>query len=195
MPDGGPEDLRTALVTGARLLFGWAYVAVAVLDLTMGFETGPYLLFHLVLLTGGLLLLGLGRLHKPPTPFAYVVITALAVATLVLAAIPPTSSACCMRDLDVRHGYPLTVLGWDHGQQLHFAPAHTVADVAFWFLAWLLLRAVVTELRPRRGAPKPDAHPTHAEERAAPAPSASALVEGEEQPTGPPGGESVGGLP
>ena len=222
MREGGPDDLRTTLVIGARLLCGWACVAVAVLDLFMGLETGPYLLFHLVLLVGGVLLLGLGKLRKP---FSYAVIFALAVVTLVVAALPATSRACCMRGLDARHGYPLTVLGWDHGQQVHFAPAHAVADLTFWFLVWLLLRVALASLRPHPATPSPRRR-SPLIEQAGPVVEGSALpadgsagpalpadgsagpdlpadgsadaalpADGSADAARPPGGESVGGLP
>jgi hypothetical protein len=139
--------MRATLVTGARLLCGWACAAVAVLDLFMGAETGLYLVFHLVLLAGGLLLL----LGKPLNPLAYAVTTALAVLTTVVTALPTTEVACCMRGLTVRHGYPLTLLGWDRGEQRHFAPAHTVADLAFWFLAWMIVAVAVAGVRSRSG--------------------------------------------
>jgi hypothetical protein len=162
----GDGDLRTTLVVGARLLCGWACVAMALLDLLMGVETGPYLVFHLVLLAGGLFLLGLGKLPKPLKPFEYAVITSLAIVTTVATALPTSDAACCMRGLDVRHGYPLTLLGWNHGRPVHFAPAHTFAALTFWFLAWLLLRVFVGTLRPRREAPAAPPS-THAEDRAA----------------------------
>lgn len=179
MPEGGSDDLRTTIVIGARLLCGWACVAVAILDLFMGPDPGLYLVFHLVLLAGGLLLL-----RKPLNPFEYAVITGLAIVTTALAALPSTEAAtCCMSALDERHGYPLTLIGWNHGQPAHFAPAHTFADLAFWFLCWMLLRVVA--FRPRSRTP--DAHSTHAEVRAA-------EPIGEHQPEQA-GDESVGGLP
>jgi hypothetical protein len=133
----GDGELRTTLVTGARLLCGWACFAVAVLDLSMGAGPVPYLVFHVVLLVGGLLLL---RQAAPPSRYATA--TALAALTSALAALPSTERACCMRDLDERHGYPLTMIGWDRGRPVHFAPAHAVADLVFWLLAWLFLLVV-----------------------------------------------------
>src|ERR1700712_3528762 len=141
----GDGDLRTTVVTGARLICGWACAASAVLDLVTGFETGLYLAVHLVLLVGGLLLLA----RKPLKPSEYAVGTALAVVTTVVAALPPAEQACCMRGLDVRHGYPLTVLGWNDGQARHFAGAPTRADLVFWFLAWMIVMVVITEVRSR----------------------------------------------
>jgi hypothetical protein len=141
----GDGELRTTLVTGARLICGWACTAVAVLDLVTDFETGLYLAFHLVFLVGGVLLLA----RKPLKPVEYAVVTALAVLTTVVAALPSAERACCMRGLDVRHGFPLTVLGWNHGQQHHFATAHTVADLVFWFLSWMIAAVVLGTVRPR----------------------------------------------
>jgi hypothetical protein len=159
-----PDDLRTTVVIGARLLAGWACTAVAVLDLSMGPDPGSYLVFHLGLLAGGLLLLGLGKLPKTLNPFGYGVIFALAVLATVLAALPSTTSGCCLHTLDVRHGYPLTLLAWDPGQSRHFAPAHAVADLVFWFLIGMLLLALVTQVLPGRRRPAPDepaAPPAH----------------------------------
>lgn len=184
------DDLRTSLAIGARLLAGWACVAVGVLDLSMGIDTAPgttdgsYLLFHLVLVAGGLLLLGLGRLRKTPTRFGYGVTTALAVLASAVTALPSTRIVCCLLDFDVRHGYPLTLVAWNRGQPRHFAPAHAVADLIFWMLAGVLLLVLVTQLRPE---PRPPAgaegQPTHAEERAT------------AEPTPVADDENVGGLP
>jgi len=141
----GDGDLRTTLVIGTRLLCGWACVAVALLDLLTGFETGPYLVFHLVLLAGGLLLL-----QRPPHPRAYALITLLAVLSTAVAALPATEQVCCMRGLAVRHGYPLTLIAWNRQQPAHFAPAHAVADLAFWFLAWTIVAFLVVRAGSRR---------------------------------------------
>jgi hypothetical protein len=138
----GDGDLRTTLVIGARLLCGWAFIAVALLDLITGFQPGLYLVFHLVLLAGGLLLL-----QKPLPRLAYGVITALALVTAGVAALPATGEVCCMHGVDVRHGYPFTLLGWRHGGQHHFAAAHAVADLTFWFLGWMIIVAVVVRVR------------------------------------------------
>jgi hypothetical protein len=188
----GDGDLRTTLAVGARLLCGWAFVAIAVLDLVTGFQTGPYLVFHLVLLAGGLLLL-----QKPQKLLAYAVSTTLAVLTTVVAALPVNEQACCMRGLDVRHGYPLTLLGWNHRQPVHFAPAHTVADLAFWFLAWMTLSFLISRvggrLRRRRlphpvlGGPSEPAASDISAPPSTPTPSST--------PTPVAHDKSVGGLP
>jgi hypothetical protein len=176
----GDGDLRTTLVTGARLICGWACTAVAVLDLVTGFETGLYLAFHLVFLVGGLLLLA----RKPLKPFQYAVVTALAVLTTVVAALPSAERACCMRGLEVRHGFPLTVLGWNHGQQHHFAAAHTVADLVFWFLCWMIAAVVLVTV-----------HPTTSNRATEPSPDRAHIEQGGRRGAPVADDESVGGLP
>jgi hypothetical protein len=193
------DELRTSMVIGARLLAGWACTAVAVLDLSMGLEPGSYLLFHLVLLVGGLLLLGFGKLPRTPNPSGYGVTLALAVLATVLTALPSTSTICCLRTFDVRHGYPLALLAWNPGQHRHFAPAHALADLVFWFLIGLVLLSLVTQVlpapQPARADPAPDDaagpevrgddRPAHAEGRAAADGAATPVADD----------ENVGGLP
>jgi hypothetical protein len=190
-----PDDLRTSLVVGTRLLAGWACAAVGVLDLSMGIgtDTGPtdtpYLLFHVVLLAGGLLLLGFSKLPKTPTLLGYGVTAALALVATVVAALPRTESVCCLSTFDIRHGFPLTLVAWDNGTPRHFATAHAAADLVFWFLAGMILLTLVTQLLPGRRPPVADARaddqPTHAEGRA--------VVEAEPAPVA--DDENVGGLP
>lgn len=185
MRDAGSEELWASSAIGVRLIGGWACTAVGVLDLSMGLDPRPYVIFHAVLLAGGLLLLAMGKLPKRPTPIGYAVTAALAVPALVLAALPRTSAACCMRDLAIRHGYPLTVLAWDDGRKRHFSPGHTVADLLFWCLAGLIVLVAATLVLRRRpaaatanaagaaandlagGAVESGRRATHAEDRAA----------------------------
>jgi hypothetical protein len=54
-----------------------------------------------------------------------------------------------MQGLSVRHGYPLTLIAWDPRQPIHFAPAHAVADLAFWYLAWTIATFLLVLLIPR----------------------------------------------
>ena len=152
MRDADSERLWASSAIGARLIVGWACVAVGVLDLSMGLAPRPYLIFHVVLLAGGLLLLSIGKLPRHPSPIGYAVTAALAVLALALAALPRTSDVCCMRDLAIRHGYPLTVLAWDDGQARHFSAVHAVADLLFWCLAGLFPLVAVALAVPRRRA-------------------------------------------
>jgi len=152
MRDADSQGLWASAAIGVRLIVGWACVAVGVLDLSMGLGPRPYSIFHAVLLAGGLLLLAMGKLPRQPGPIGYAVAAALAVLALALAALPRTSAVCCMRDLAIRHGYPLTVLAWDDGQERHFSAGHAVADLLFWCLAGLILLVAVTMALPRPGA-------------------------------------------
>jgi hypothetical protein len=200
MSDAGNDGFQTWAAASAivRLIAGWACTAIGLLDLSMGIDTdsgttdGPYLLFHLVLLIGGVLLLTLGRLRRSPGPTGYAVAGAAAVLGLVLTALPTTSIVCCMRNLDVRHGFPFTLLAHDTGARWHFAPAHAAADLLFWGLIGLFLLVGAALARPARppeqtpaAEPSPGAHSTHAEDRSGAA---------AEQPRAA-HDENVGGLP
>jgi hypothetical protein len=199
-----PDDLRTSLVVGARLLAGWGCAAVGVLDLSMGIDTGvgptdgPYLLFHVVVLAGGLLLLGLGRLPRSPSPIAYGVTAALAVLASVVAALPSTRNVCCLRGFAVRHGFPLTLLAWDSGRSRHFAAAPAIADLVFWFLTGMIVLTLGTQLLSRRPRAASDAAasrgaaPTGAGDRTTHAEEAAVA---EVRPAPVAGDEDVGGLP
>jgi hypothetical protein len=195
------SDMWASTSAMARLIAGWACVAVAVLNLSMGIDVGagtkdgPYLLFHVVLLIGGVLLLSLGRLRKPPGPVGYAVAGGAAVLGLVLTALPSTTIVCCMRNLDIRHGFPLTLLAHDPGRRWHFAPGHAAADLLFWGLIGLLLLVGIALVRPARSAaPEIRAHaPTHAPTHAST--HASTHAEGRSAAAGAVRDENVGGLP
>ena len=207
MRDADSEDLWRSAAVAARMLAGWACLAVALLDLGMGIDLGAgttdrsYLIFHVVLLLGGLLLLGMGRLPKRPRPLAYALTAALAVLAVVFAALPRTSTVCCMRGQAVRHGFPFTFLAWDVGEPQHFSISHAITDLVFWFLLGLLLLAVVTQVLPSRAVASPvePARPaTHAEERATQAEERATHPEGraiqaEGLPPLPPGHERAAG--
>src|SRR5689334_1900760 len=63
-----PEDpgLLEGAATTLRLIVGWAFTALAVLNLAMGLDSVSYALFHGVLLIAGLTLLGLPRVGRRP---------------------------------------------------------------------------------------------------------------------------------
>lgn len=192
--DDGP-DLLASTSAVVRLIAGWACVSIAVLDLSMGIDSDDvgYLVFHLVLLVGGGLLLAIDRLRESPRwhgpgRFGHAVGGAIAALGLLVSALPATSTVCCMRNLAVRHGYPVTLLAHDPGKSWHFAPAHAVADLVFWGLAGLAVAVVIALVRPARpadGQPAPARRPTHAEDRSAPAVEPARAADD----------ENVGGLP
>ena len=94
-----------------RVMAGWLCAGLGALNLAVAAD-GPmsatFLIFHGVLVAGGVLLLGLGRVL--PTRAGYLVVAALALAGLLLAALP-TTSPCCLTADRVEHGYPYPFLG------------------------------------------------------------------------------------
>ncbi|GIE99076.1 hypothetical protein [Paractinoplanes rishiriensis] len=178
--------LIESAVTMLRLLAGWAGTALGLLGLAMGIDTGPgstdgpYLIFHGMLLSTGLALLAVGLLRKRSGPAGYLAGGAVAVAGLVLSALPSTSAGCCLRQYPERHGFPFTLLGGGAGEW-HVDVSHLVADLIFWGCAGFFVLVLVTQLRPAGGRSRrapAGRHATHAEHRA-PAPR----------------DENVGGLP
>jgi hypothetical protein len=196
MSDADSPDFPASLVVGARLLAGWACVAVAVLDLAMGIGGDrTYLIFHLLLLVGGGSLIFFDQLpRRPRRRFPYAVLAAAALAVTMLTALPRTSGVCCMPGLTVQHGYPLTLLGWNVGRPHHLAPAHVVADFVFWYLAGMVLLFAGAAVRPARSVPAGRAS-THAEERAMPEAPAVLEPPAHHDEAQAADDESVGGLP
>lgn len=171
-----PGFLEASVAT-LRLMAGWAGVALAVLNLSMGLDSASYLVFHLVLLLAGLVLMGWGRLPLAAGRTAVLAGGLVATAGLVVSALPTTTAVCCLRELPERHGFPFTMLAGGAGDW-HVAGRGVAADVVFWVCAGFLVSAVLAVTR------KPDAarrHSTHAEQRAAHTPVAE--------------DENVGGLP
>jgi len=134
--------------TALRLVAGWGSVAVGVLNLIA--ESGDeaeatYLIFHLVLLAGGLLLISLDRGAAGAWPLAAGG-AVLAGGTLI-SALPAHNGACCMSAFAVRHGYPFTFLGRNEGGGWHADTARLVADLLFWAYAGLVVLALVALTR------------------------------------------------
>jgi hypothetical protein len=175
MGDAGPEKDAAGLLgssaTVVRLIFGWAGAAIGALDLGMGAGDRRYLLFHGLLLIAGLLLLSLDRLFhaRRPGRLAGLVAGGCALIGVVVSTLPGSSTACCMRDLPIRHGFPFALLGRE-GARWQVSPGHAIADLLFWACAGLVVLVLVTLLRPAREAPREDlsrTQPTHAEDRSA----------------------------
>lgn len=151
MGNAGPAEhdpgLLTSSVTVVRLLVGWSGTAIGVLNLSMGVDTGSYLLFHALLLITGVLLLGVDRLlgDRRPDRTAYLTGAGVALLGPVLSAVPATT-VCCMRDLTERHGYPFALLGHDPGPwQVSFG--HALADLVFWACLGVIAAVLITVMR------------------------------------------------
>ncbi|WP_433792151.1 hypothetical protein [Actinoplanes sp. CA-252034] len=119
-----------------RVMTGWFLIGIGLLNLGVevdGGLSGAYLVFHLMLAAGGVLLL----LRRRPAPgrAGSALAAALVLVAIVATAVPHTSG-CCMEDYPGRHGYPFPFLGVGGG--LHLAPLYLVADLIFWSCAGLL---------------------------------------------------------
>ncbi|WP_127498049.1 hypothetical protein [Actinoplanes solisilvae] len=182
--DEDPGFLVSAATT-LRLILGWAFVALAGLDLAMGLDGVAYVMFHVVVLLTGLVLLGADRVGRRPSRFAWLAGASVAGAGLVVSAIPVLLVECCSSGYAVRHGFPFTMLARDPGGW-RFDLYRTVVDLLFWLCAGLLVTVVVARVKPPRDKPAPRTS-GHAEARNTPD------VEGETSPVADP--KNVGGLP
>jgi hypothetical protein len=124
-----------------RVMSGWLLVGIGLLDLAVEFDgglAGSYLIFHVMITAGGVLLLL--RQRPAPSRAGYATAAALIVVAFVATAVPGTS-ACCMEDYPGRHGYPFPFLGVGGG--LHVDPLYLGADLIFWGCASLLAAVVL----------------------------------------------------
>ncbi|GGN16866.1 hypothetical protein FHR83_004939 [Actinoplanes campanulatus] len=137
-----------------RVMAGWFLLGIGVLNLAVSADGGltdTFLIFHLVLVAGGVLLLMRRRLI--PSRPGIVVGAVLTLAAMVATAIP-TTTRCCMAEYPARHGFPYPFLGIDGG--VHVDVKYLVADLVFWACAGLLALAVIAlveALLPERRTP------------------------------------------
>lgn len=171
MPEAVEDDEPGFLASvGAtfRLIVGWAFVALGVLDLAMGLADASYVAFHVVLLATGLVLLGASRAEGWTSRLAWLTGGLVAGLGLVISTIPPLTVACCSRGYAVRHGFPFTMLARDPGGW-RFDLARSLADLLFWLCAGLIVMVAAVRFLPARRAAEPpsDAAPPagHAEAR------------------------------
>ncbi|XVV12012.1 hypothetical protein ACQP2X_45550 [Actinoplanes sp. CA-131856] len=168
-PVDDPGPLAGAATT-LRLIIGWAFTALALLNLAMGLDSFAYGLFHVVLLLAGVTLLGLQRVGCHPGRIARIAGSAVALLGLVISTLPEARVDCCSTEYEVRHGFPFTVLARDPGGW-HADGTRIVIDLLFWALAGMLVLIAVARLTPApsRPSPAPPARPPtandHAEER------------------------------
>ena len=133
-------ELWPSIPAVLRVMTGWGLVGVSLLDLAVEVDGGltrTYLLFHLIVGVGGVLLLA----RRPsPSRAGGLVAAGLAVAALALTALPG-SAGCCPAGHPGRHGFPFPFLG--NGDGLHVESFYLAADLIFWACAGLLLATVV----------------------------------------------------
>ncbi|NMO50402.1 hypothetical protein HH310_04245 [Actinoplanes sp. TBRC 11911] len=158
-----------------RLVLGWAFAALGVLNLSMGVAGGGYLLFHVVLLVTAVALMGFGRIRRQPGRIAWLAAGAVPLLGLVLSTLPAIDAGCCLRDRPGRHGFPFTMYASGRVDAVLL-----VSDLVFWSSVGFLVLTALTLLRPPLSPPAAT-NPTHAEGRATEVPA--------------PRDESVGGLP
>ena len=146
----GAPGLWGSFGAALRLIVGWLSITVAVLNLVAELDRVPeraYLLFHAVLLVGGLLLISYDWGSAGIGPAGYGVGGAVSAAGMLLGALPVNIAACCMSGLGVRHGYPFTFLARDEGGGWQVDGPHLLTDLLFWGYAGLLVLVLVAVTR------------------------------------------------
>lgn len=184
--------------TTLRLILGWAFAALGLLNLAMGLDGVAYVLFHLMVLVTGLVLLGGDHLGRPPSRFARLAGASVAGGGLIVSAIPTLMVECCSGKYADRHGFPFTMLARDPGGW-RFDLYRSIADLLFWLCAGLLVTVAVARIVPTPTAPEPGAEVggAHAEARntgAAPEPDGESSLD-RVRGGGAADGRNVGGLP
>jgi hypothetical protein len=158
-----PPGLWGSFGAAVRLLVGWSSIAVAVLDLVTELDRLPgreYLLFHAVLLAGGLALISLGGSAAGAGPVGYAAGATVAAAGMVVSALPVDIAACCLSSSAIRHGYPFTFLARAEDTSLAGTGAgwrldawHLLTDLLFWGYLGLIVLVLVATTRRATGAP------------------------------------------
>lgn len=169
MRDAGPrvdeEQGLQSYLSLIRLLCGWACLGLGALNLLMGVDEVPYVIFHVVVLAAGVALLGAGVLGRPGRR-AGLIAGAVTGAGLLISAVPRTSAAfCCLSDHDKRHGFPFTLLAERSGHW-HLDGVRLAADLFFWACVGLFALLTLVAATPG-GKPEPAPPPSarHAEPR------------------------------
>jgi hypothetical protein len=142
-----------SLGAGLRLIVGWISVLVGVLGLGLeldrggGSPDGAYLLFHAMLVIGGVLLISLPRIGAPGLA-GYAAGGAVMCAGVLGSALPVNDAGCCMTAFAVRHGYPFILAArTEDGARWHVDGERLVADLLFWGYAGLIVLVVVALTR------------------------------------------------
>ena len=165
MGDADDQGSLAAVLIVLRLLAGWCFAAIGALGLLMGFADPNYVIFHVVLLAGGLAMLGFRPMLRRPRPIAYLAGAVVALLGLLISALPRASAAVCCRlsGYENPHGFPFAFLA-----DGHLDAWRAFADLLFWACVGLFPLAVITLVAPApEPAPgHPAGHTAHAEQRA-----------------------------
>jgi len=142
--------------TALRLIVGWFCVAIGVLNLIVeldrqdGTSDGPFVTFHIMLLVGGGVLLGLDWIAPRPGFLGYCAGVAILLFGTLISALPATTTVCCMSAFTERHGYPFVSAARDEGLRWHINSQLVLADLLFWGYAGLIALVLISWLRRAR---------------------------------------------
>jgi hypothetical protein len=145
--DDGWPSIRTVL----RVMTGWFLFGIGLLDLAVGVDGVVYVVFHVTVTLGGVILLLLHRIR--PSRAGYAVAALVTVAGLGLGLLPVTTR-CCLAGYPQRRGFPFPFLGTGAG--VHADLRYLGADLVFWLsagLVALVATRVVERLLPERRTP------------------------------------------
>jgi len=147
---GRAPGLWGSFGAAVRLLVGWFSVAIAILNLVAELDGVPersYLLFHAVLLVGGLLLISYDWGTAGTGAAGYAAGGVVLAAGMSVGALPVNAAVCCLSGFAVRHGYPFAFLARNEGGRWHLDSQHLLTDLLFWGYAGLVVLVLVATTR------------------------------------------------
>ncbi|GAA2886218.1 hypothetical protein Acy02nite_41890 [Actinoplanes cyaneus] len=143
------DDGWPSIPTVLRVMTGWFLFGVGVLDLATGADGVVFVVFHVMVALGGVVLLGLHRVR--PSRAGYLAAALVTVAGLGAGLLVDTDR-CCLADYPQRRGFPFPFLGLGRG--VHPDLRQLGSDLVFWacagLVATVLVRAVEKQLPERR---------------------------------------------
>jgi hypothetical protein len=145
------DDGWPSIPTVLRVMTGWFLFGAGLLDLVTGIDGVVYVVFHVTVTLGGVILLLLHRAQ--PGRAGYAVAALVTVAGLGLS-LPPVTTRCCLAGYPQRRGFPFPFLGTGAGVHADFR--YLGADLVFWMSAGLVALVAVRavgRLRPERRTP------------------------------------------